>query len=156
MLPGLRSQPPAALSAGAGAATIDNLLARPVSQAQTDIDLAEAARIANLKAVASAAEKKASEIPKIDSTAGGTSGGVPATAADGPVTSTITRDGQLLPTANTNAAVKNLVAGVTGALTGGSGGGGILPKTNTPLDKTLDDLNDTVNKTTEELLPDDQ
>ncbi len=152
-------QPPAALSAGAGAATIDNLLARPVSQAQTDIDKAEATRIANLKSVASAAEKKAGEIPKTDTPPGGTTAsGVPATRADGPVTSTITSDGELLPTASTGAAVQNLVAGVTGgALTGDSEtDGGIVPETNTPLDKTLDDLDDTVNKTTDELLPDDQ
>ncbi len=151
-------RPPSALGAGAGAATIDNLLARPVAQAQTDIDQAEAARIANLRSAASAAEKKASEIPTTNGATGGaTAGGVPTTDADGPVTSTLTRDGKLSSTVSTGgAAVKNLVAGVTGGLTGGSGGDGLLPKTNTPLDKTLKDLDDTLNKTTEELLPGNQ
>jgi hypothetical protein len=152
-------QPPAALSAGTGARTINNLLAKPVVQAQTDIDQAEAARIANLKSVASAAEKEATEIPKSDGAPTGTiASGVPAPGEDGAVSSVITSDGKVLPSTNTGAAVNDLVVGVTGALTGGSGAGGgsLLPKTNTPLDNALDDLNDTVNKATEGLLPDDQ
>ena len=48
--------PPEALSAGAGAAAADNLLARPVTQAQADVAAVEAARNAALKAGASAAE----------------------------------------------------------------------------------------------------
>jgi len=146
--------PPAALSAGAGAATINNLLARPVSQAQTDIDRAEAARDAKLKSVASAAEKQAGEIPKTDAEPTPADNDVPATADDGPVTSTITRDGEPLPTTSTGAAVNDLVAGVTGTPMGGSGtDSGVVPQTDTPLDETLDDLNGSVDKAKDDVLP---
>ena len=68
--------PPEALSAGAGAAAADNLLARPVEQAQVDVAAVEAARNAALKAGASAAEATASTIPQLEATtgAGGWSG----------------------------------------------------------------------------------
>ena len=93
--------PPDALSSGAGAATVDNLLARPVAQAQVDVAAVEAARNAALKAGASAAEATASTIPQIDDPTGAAGGSTPA-LADGPppVNSTITagrRPGPLAP-----------------------------------------------------------
>ena len=106
--------PPAALSAGAGAATVDNLLARPVAQAQLDIDAAEAARIARLK---NAAEKSAGELPPPSTGVPGGTGQSPSIATAGdPLTSTLTPDGTLLPSTGGGTAVKDLVSGVTGSV----------------------------------------
>ena len=66
--------PPEALSAGAGAAAADNLLARPAKQAQVDVAAVEAARNAALKAGASAAEATASTIPQLEATTGAVAG----------------------------------------------------------------------------------
>ena len=52
--------PGRAVSAGAAAASLENLIARPVAQAQADIDAAEAARITRLR---NAAEKSAKSCP---------------------------------------------------------------------------------------------
>ena len=56
-------QPPAALSSGAGAASVDNLLARPVSQVRADVARAQAARIARLQA---AAERSAQAVAQVE------------------------------------------------------------------------------------------
>ncbi len=139
--------PPAALSAGAGAATVDNLLARPVSQAQLDIDAVEAAQITRLK---KAAEKSAGEIPKsgVTGATGGTGQAPSATAAGDPLTSTLTPDGTLLPSSSGGTVLKDVVSGVTGSV--------VIPpitQPESPLDSTVDDLTDTVDEVTDGLLP---
>lgn len=132
---------PEALSAGAGAATVNSLLARPVSQAQVDIDQADAARIARLKA---AAEKTAGQIPQ---TIGGKAGidtgaatDVPAVSSvDGRVSSTLSPKDGLVPSLTTGTAVKDLVSRVTGVapqVTSGVTGG------DNPVTGTVDDLAD--------------
>lgn len=107
--------PPEALSAGAGAATMANLIARPVSQVQTDIATIAAARAARLKALQAKAEQQAEAIPQLpggdDRTTyvfAGSSG-----KPGDPLTSTITSDGKLLPTVTSGAAVTGLVSGLT-------------------------------------------
>ncbi len=144
--------PPAALSAGAGAPSVDNLLARPVAQAQLDIEALEAARDAALKAGASAAEATASTIPQnqgLTGAAGGATSG--SSAADRPpVSSTITEDGGLVPSLPSGgAAVKDLVSGVTGTVKDATGK---VVTPGSPVDETLKDLTDTLDKTTEGLL----
>ena len=54
---------PNALSAGAGAATVANLLARPVSQVKTEAATIAAARAARIKALRANAESQASKFP---------------------------------------------------------------------------------------------
>lgn len=134
--------PPANLSAGAGAASMDNLIARPVIQAQSDIDAAEAARIAELQG---RAEQRADEVP-----AGAEPPSVPSAGSPDPgdsVTSTITSDGDLLPTVTSGTAVKDLVSGVTGTVDRGSGGA------SDPVTKPLDDAVEKLDETTGDLLP---
>ncbi len=135
--------PAGALSSGAGAATADNLLGRPANQAQADITQAEAERIARLKA---AAEKSAGEIPK----GGVGTDRVPTElTADGPVTSTLTPDGKLPPSKG-GTAVKDLVSGVTGGLDDATSAGGTVDN---PLGSAVDDLTDTVDGLTDDLIP---
>ena len=55
-------QPPAALSSGAGAASVDNLLARPVSQVRADVAQARAAQAARIAALQAAAERSAQAV----------------------------------------------------------------------------------------------
>ncbi len=85
--------PPEALSAGAGAAAADNLLARPAKQAQVDVAALEAARNAALKAGASAAEVTASTIPQLEATTGAVAGAAGSAAERPPVASTVSKDG---------------------------------------------------------------
>ena len=59
--------PPQALSADAAAASVDNLIARPVAQARADITAAQAKR---LKALQGKAETSAGTIPQIPTGAG--------------------------------------------------------------------------------------
>ncbi len=135
--------PPASLAAGAAAASLDNLITRPIAQAQTDI---EAATLAELQA---AAERQAGEIPKVDPNQGSTgSSGTPSRA--GPLTSTITGDGELLPSLTTGAAVTDFVTGVTGTLAGVTGDGSAP---GTLLGSTKDGLTSTVDKVTGKLNP---
>lgn len=140
--PNTTLQLPEALSAGAGAATVNSLLARPVSQAQVDIDQADAARIARLKA---AAEKTAGEIPQTIGGKAGIDTDVPAVSSvDGRVSSTLSPKDALVPSLTTGTAVKDLVSGVTGVVpqvTSGVTGG------DNPVTGTVDDLAD-------DLLPD--
>ncbi len=147
--------PPQALSAGAAAATIDNLLSRPVDQAQVDIKQAqvlEARRIARIKALGEAAEHSATAIPKLPnlSTSGKTTQVPTVPDKDGRVTSQITKDGGLVPVVTTGVAVKDLVSGVTTSVTTVTSK--VLPK-GTPLGDTLTGVTDTVDKTVDGLLP---
>ncbi len=135
---------PGALTAGAGALTLDTLLARPVVQARADIAVAEAELDASIQKLQSDAEKEAGEVPTAQQLA--------QAAADArvdrsrtrrvPVSSTITPEGELLPALTTgnagaDTAVKDLVTGLTRTLKGATAP---LPKTGTPLDDTLEGL----------------
>ena len=126
--------PPEALSAGAGAAAADNLLARPAKQAQVDVAAVEAARNAALKAGASAAEATASTIPQLEATTGAVAGAAGSAEERPPVTSTISKDGSLVPSVTSagKGAVKDLVTGVTGTVTDTTGK---VIKPGTPLDR---------------------
>jgi hypothetical protein len=135
--------PPDALSAGAGAATVDNLLARPVSQVKADIAGAEAARLARIARLQEAAEKSAGQVPtpaelaRIADAAQQPQGSI---KGDAPVVNTITRDGKLVPsTVNTGAAVDDLVSGVTGTARDVTDKV-IQSKGKSPLDPTVEDL----------------
>ena len=136
---------PLALTSGAGAPSVDNLLARPVEQAQADIaaqaKAARAARAAQLARLQDQAERTAGQIPSSGTTAGGSAGGGLTSAGD--EISTITPGGGLVPTvtSKTGGAVKGLVTGVTGSVKGAT-------KTGTPLDDTVGDLTDTVDEVT--------
>ncbi len=138
---------PGPLSAGAGAASVDNLLARPVSQAQVDITAAEAAAIQRLKGTA---EKSAQELAD-DLKKGLDANGLPTgSTAERPVTSTLTPDGNLIPASAGTTAVKGLVTGVTGSLNE------VTTKVTppeSPLDSAVEDLTGTVDDATEGLLP---
>jgi hypothetical protein len=141
--------PPDALSAGAGAATIENLLARPVSQVKADIAGAETARLARIARLQEAAEKSAGQIPTRAELARIDAAQQPrgSSKGDAPVVNTITRDGKLVPsTVNTGAAVDDLVSGLTGTardvtdkVTQGTG--------TTQLDPVVEDLTGTVGGT---------
>lgn len=148
-------QQPEQLAAGAGASTVNSLLARPVSQAQLDIQHARAARIARLQA---AAEKTAGQIPQA---AGGTTGGdtgdraqVPSVSSvDGQVSSTLS-PGVVVPSLTSGTAVKDLVSGVTGVVphvTSGTTSG--VTGGDTPVDDTVKDVTGTVEDLTDDLLP---
>jgi hypothetical protein len=137
--PGAALSFPEALAAGAGRASVESLLARPVNQAQVDIAAADKARVARLKALA---EKRAGEVPTSPTT--GVTGAPERVVAEGEkLTSTITPDGKLapaLPTSGTHA-VTGLVSGVTSTVTGvtTSATGG-----KTALDPVVKGLTDTV------------
>jgi len=143
--------PPAALSAGAGGAATDNLLARPAKQAQVDVAAVEAARNAALKAGASAAEATAATIPQFQATKGAAAGATGSAAERPPVASSISKDGTLVPsvTSTGKGAVKDLVTGVTGTITDTTGK--VIPP-GTPLDGVVGGLTGTLDKTTDDLL----
>jgi hypothetical protein len=146
--PGTALSLPEALSAGAGGASVESLLARPVNQAQVDIAAADKARVARLKALA---EKRAGEVPTAATS--GVTGAPDTIAAEGEkLTSTITPDGKLapaLPTSGTQA-VKGLVSGVTSTVTGvtTSVTGG-----KTALDPVVKGLTDTVDGLVDDVRP---
>ncbi len=107
---------PPTLVTGAGAATFENLLARPVAQASLDIKRTETARLTALDALRTAAEKAAGEVPQIDLDTLRAAASTPSTAGGPPVTSTLTPDGKLLPSFSSGVAVDDLVSGVTQSL----------------------------------------
>jgi hypothetical protein len=160
--------PPAALSSGAGAATMSNLFARPISQVHSAIEAQAAAeraeraeRLKSLQESAASAQHQADTSPLLPGTAqDGTGSGstlFPGSSGGGdhPLTRALTPDGQLLPTVTSGAAVTNLVSGVTGTLSTATDGA------TDPLTKPLDDavkkagdaLGDTVDQATGNLLP---
>lgn len=104
--------PPDTLSFGAGAATIDRLLVRPVSQAQVDLTIAGAADLTRLKA---AAERSAAKTPLEPGGSGAGSGTESSETGERPVISTITPQGSLVPAPTSGVAVTDLVSGVTGS-----------------------------------------
>jgi len=140
---------PDALIAGAGAATVTNLLSRPVSQAEADIEAARAAEAARVKRLQAAAENSANTIPKDAGT--GTDPKVPAVSDQtSRVTSTMTKDGSLVsaPKLGSGVAVKDLVSGVTSNVDSvvskltpsGTALGDTVQGTTDKLDQTVDDL----------------
>jgi Domain of unknown function (DUF5667) len=147
--------PPEALSAGAGAATMANLIARPVSQVRSDVQTIAAARAARIKALQAKAEAQADSIPKLPG----------ATADDGttfvfagtsgkpgdPLTSTIASDGKLLPTVQSGAAVTGLVSGLTEPLD--SATSGATKVVTQPLGDAVKKVGDTVGDITGTLNP---
>jgi hypothetical protein len=151
---------PNALSAGAGAATVANLLASPVSQVKTEAATIAAARAARIKALRANAESEASKFPLLpvgtnpDGTPNYSFPGTPG-SAENPITNVITPDGKLLPTVTSGAAVKDLVTGVTGTVSTVTGGA------TDPITKPLDDatkklgdaVGDTLGKATDGLTP---
>lgn len=151
--PGASIAPPGALSSSAAAATVNNLLARPVTQAARDIAQTQAeAATPNLARLQAAAERAAGRTPKISSRTG--SGGAPASGQDSPVTSTITHDGRLVPPISSgngvSSGVKDLVSGVTGVVPEVTSK---VTKGKTPLDPAVKDLTDTVDDVTGQILP---
>lgn len=108
--------PPATLASGAGAATVENLLARPVAQASLDIRRTDTARLTALEALRTAAEKAAGKVPQMDLDTLRAAASAPTAAGGPPVTSTLTPDGKLLPSFSSGVAVDDLVSGVTKSL----------------------------------------
>lgn len=148
--------PPAALSAGAGAATVDNLLSRPVVQAGVDIADFDAERLAAIDRLKKAAERSAGEIPTAQGVAEiarleEAAKDPPLSTGDTPVVKTLTKDGKLAPVVvSTGAAVKDLVTGVTGTVNSVTG---TITQGKTPLDPVIEDLTDTVDDTVNGILP---
>lgn len=146
-------EPPLALSSGAAAASVDNLLARPVSQVRVDLAQARAAQDARLARLTAAAEKSAQARARVERE-NKAAASASAQATD-PLTNTVRPDGQLVPNVTTagKSAVKNLVSGVTGTVTtvtqGVTGG-------KTPLDPVVKGLTDTVDGLTDGLLQPDR
>ncbi len=141
---------PDAVAAGAGAATVDALLARPVSQAQLDreavaeLDLGAARELAGLAQESAGRLGQGEELQR----------SVPPVKVDqhGPVASTLTTGSTQPP--SSDRPVRDLVTGVTGTLTGVTGTvRTTLPKTGTPVDDIVEDLDDTAAGVTGDLLP---
>ncbi len=150
--------PPAALSAGAGAATVDHLLSRPVAQAGADIADFDAERLARISRLQKAAEKSAGEIPTAQELADRAEAAKDPelVARETPVVNTLTKDGRLAPVVvSTGAVVTDLLTGVTGTVNSVTGTitQGTLPQDKTPLAPVIKDLTDTVDDTVNGLLP---
>ena len=148
--------PPSALAAGAGAAAVTNLIARPVAQVRADLASARAAQAAldksRLQGLQGAAQGKADALG-----AASESSSSLATAGSEPLRGTINSAGQLVPslTRSGGTAVNNLVGGLTGtvsSVTGGAGGGSsgvadTLKGTGDTVSGTVDGVTGTVNGT---------
>ncbi len=150
--------PPESLAAAAAAASAANLLARPVSQAVADIALVQKAQDAQLADLRSEAQKAAGELPKVtpDEVTGGAAGLPDVSPQDGPVRSTITSDGTLVPSLTTGGGVKGLLDGVIGtapAPTSGLVPAPAVPTLPAPVQDGLQDLGDQAKKVTGDLLP---
>ena len=150
---------PQALAQGAGAATVESLLARPVAQALADREAVRALETAQIVQLRRIAQQRAGEL-----------GDAPASVRDalpvvegtahGPVASTLTAGdaqglgGLLSPegpvTGIVQGPVTQLVTGVTGTVQQVTG---TVPKTGTPLDQPVQDLTDTVDGITGGVLP---
>lgn len=143
---------PEALAAGSGALGADVLLTRPATQAAADVALAQAQLDDSIAKLQAAAEKKAATVPTPAQFAAAAEAATneQTTRPGTPVTSTITPDGQLLPTVvgGVGTAVTNLVSGVTGTLETIVDQ---LPKTGTPLDDTVRDLTKGLGRATDEI-----
>ena len=112
-------EPPAALAAGAAADTVDDLLSGPVAQARADVAAAEAARIAGLQRLQTAAEASAGSVPH--ATTDTTPGQTAPAAGDGVASRLIARDTAIAPSLSDGTAVTGLVSGVTASVDGATG-----------------------------------
>jgi hypothetical protein len=144
---------PESLSDAAAAASVANLIARPSEQARTDVEAALAAAQEQRAAEASgpvgtqalndlkaAAERSAESTPRITLDSLTTSD--PRTGErSGPVRSTITKAGELVPVITGNTAVGGLLTGVTGTLDSTTSN---LPVVGDTVDKTTDELSGTL------------
>lgn len=141
---------PDAVAAGAGAATVDALLTRPVSQARVDREAVAALELSELRELADLAQASAGRLGQGEEL----QRSVAPVEVDqhGPVASTLTT-GPTRP-AGSDRPVRDLVTGVTGTLTGVTGTvRTTLPQTETVVDDIVEDLDDTVTGVTGELLP---
>ena len=154
--------PPAALADGSGAASVNNLIARPVAQARKDLATQTAITKAQLDGLQDRAQGAADKL-KQATTPGGSG-----TSASNPLTSTVNSAGTAVPnlTDKTASTVTNLVTGVTGTITSVTGGGGknattsgggtlgnTLKGAGDGAGKTLGGLGDTLNGLTKGLTP---
>lgn len=148
---------PTALSSGAGAASLDTLLARPVSQAQRDIvdtrravAAAQQARLDRIAELRGLAETTAGTIPRIDTTPGTSGVGSTVGAPSVPMTSTLTPSGGLVQTVTVTggSAVSGLVKGVTGTVSSTTGSITQGTPLQQPVDDVLDGLGETVDGVT--------
>lgn len=138
---------PVALASSAGAADLDGLLSRPVTQAAADISAMKAdlaTERAKLRAQARAAENTAGSIPPA-----GADGSTPAprsTPDPGQVTSTITPGGDVVTNLATTgtSAVKGLTKEVTGAVKA-------TTKTGTPVDGVVSGVTDATDEAVDTL-----
>lgn len=153
-------QPPAELTAGAAAATVNSLLARPLARARADIAAVEAARLAQLRDLQALAEETAGQIPlSEDPQVAAAAASVP--SGQGVLSTLITPDGKIAPSLTDGTAVTSLVSGVTTTLTETLDGtvdktlGGVTEKVTEPktpldpLDPTVDGLTGTVDDATD-------
>lgn len=150
---------PVSLADGAETASVTSLVARPSIQFSLDIKhaaaVAAAAERARINGLKQAAQGTANDLDKSGSS---TPGGA---VADGPVTSTLTEDGSLVPSTTKpgGGAVKNLVGGLT-AVTGGPDAtgegakdGGLADTVKKAGKKAGDGVADSLDDLTEGLLP---
>lgn len=149
---------PTALAQGAGAATVDALLARPASQARVDREAMDALQTAQIQQLRRIAQQRAGELGDAPAEVRDALPAIPSTP-HGPVASTLTAGtgaGEGLLSADGPVAglldgpVTELVTGVTGTVTQVTG---TVPKTGTPLDQPVQDLTDTVDGVTSSVLP---
>ena len=138
---------PVPLYAGADAAMVDNMLARPVSQAQVDITATEAEAMKRLKGSAEKSAHKPADEPEKGLDAKGQTTG---SATDGPVTSTLTPDGAPIPASTGTTAVTGPVTGVTDSLDEVTT---TIATPESPLETAVEDLTGSVEDVTDGLLP---
>ena len=141
---------PDAVAAGAGAATVDALLARPVAQARVDREAVAALALGELRELRDRAQASAGQLGQGEEL----QRSVAPVEVDqhGPVASTLTT-GPTRP-AGSDRPVRDLLTGVTGTLTGVTGTvRTTVPQTGTVVDDIVEDLDDTVTGVTGDLLP---
>ncbi|WP_156384141.1 DUF5667 domain-containing protein [Marmoricola sp. Leaf446] len=149
--PGETLAVPTSVAAGAGGATVDALLARPVAQARVDRQAMEALELGQLR---DRAQRSAGDVWESDRL----QRSVPPVRVDqhGPVASTVTAGTPTTPTLPERP-VRDLLDGVTGTVSGVTGTiRTTVPATGPTLDgveQVAEDLDDTVTGVTGELLP---
>ncbi len=147
---------PVAVAAGAGGATVDALLARPVAQARLDREALQELELDQLRDLRERAEQSAGDLGAAEELRES----VPPAQVEehGPVTSTLTTDTDATTPLLSDRPVRDLVDGITGTVRDVTGTvRSTLPRTGTPLDEVTDDLvedlDDTVSGVTGGLLP---
>ncbi len=139
---------PSVLASSAGAATVTNLIARPITQVRADLAAARAARTAlataQLEGLQNAAQGKADALG-----ASSKSGAGLTTAVGEQLRGTINSAGQLVPslTKTGGTAVNDLVGGLTGTVASVTGGGGGGSSGSTGVSTTLKGTGDAVGGT---------